>query len=123
MSKNDQKCKPSKRKIMAKKKEKKEGEVKYLSVYSHHAKKNICSIYDAACAIGYNYRALLLLYHLKDTNIKLALDVDFILDRADKSYDAYEEFLHGVNQPNNPQWGMLQQAAEEHQNEVLFAGL
>jgi hypothetical protein len=105
------------------KKEKKEKEVKYLSVYSHHAKKNIYSIYDAACAIGYNYRALLLLYHLKDTNLKLALDVDFILDRADKSYDAYEDFLGDTKQRDNPQWGMLQQAAEEHQNEVLFAGL
>jgi hypothetical protein len=110
-------------KIMAKKKVEEEREIKYLSVYSKHAKKNICTITDAACAIGLNYRALLLLHYLKDTNHRLALDVDFILDRAGKSYDAYEDFLGDTKQRDNPHWGMLQQMAEEHQNKVLFAGL
>jgi hypothetical protein len=107
---------------MGKLKVKQDGDFKYYAVYSNHAKKDICSVTDAAQAIGLNYSALLLLYHLKDTNPKLALDVDFILDRVDKAYDAYEDALHGINQRDNPNWGMYQQMAEERQNEVLFAG-
>jgi hypothetical protein len=88
-----------------------------------NTKRKFNNITDVACAIGLNYSALKLLRHLADTkNYKLALDYDFIMNRANEAEDAYDAVLADVD-GYDPAWSAYLQEARYQRNQVLMAGL
>jgi len=81
-------------------------------------KKKYTTVQEVAQAIGANAYGLRLLEYLDQYHPDLALDYDYIMERANRAAQAGENYVreHGTNE-------LRQMEASEAANEVLMAGL